>query len=69
MLEPIRLFFSRIPADPLIGAQSIRDTSGRKIPDDIRELMNQAEDRIGPLAWVSDDVFALPEHPRAERRV
>ncbi|MEN9194400.1 hypothetical protein WH212_09040 [Xanthomonas perforans] len=53
----------------VIGAQSIRDTSGRKIPDDIRELMNQAEDRIGPLAWVSDDVFALPEHPRAERRV
>ncbi|WAW86371.1 hypothetical protein LPY96_19295 [Xanthomonas citri pv. malvacearum] len=53
----------------VIGSQDIRDDGGRQTPGDIYALMNQAENRAGPLAWVSDDVFALPEHPRAERRV
>lgn len=53
----------------VVGTEQDRDRYGRRTPDDIRALMNQAEGRSGPLAWVYDGAFALPQHPRAEIRV
>ena len=50
----------------VVGSERERDRCGRRTPDDIRALMDQAERRFAPLAWVYDGAFALPQHPRAE---
>lgn len=53
----------------IVGSEQERDLYGRRKPEDIYALMRQAEDGSGPLAWVYDGAFALPQHPRAEIRI
>lgn len=50
----------------IVGTEQERDQYGRRTPDDIRALMDRAEQPFGQLAWVYDGAFALPQHPRAE---